>query len=740
MDCASCAAVIEKTLGRVPGVRSVVVNSGSETAKIDFDESKVHAHELSMRIEPYGYSLIVHSRDDARLTKKERLARLADMKVKIFSAIPLAVFSVATMIWSSLAKLKVIPDMPPTLDGIVMFLMPIFAAYMLIVVGKPYLLGLKRFLQNGIADMDSLVGMGTVSAYLYSLAAGIFGSGIHPLFNSDNTYYDTTIVVITFITLGKYLEERSKLRTGDAIQKLLNLQAKTALVLRAGKEARIPAEEVVHGDRVIVKPGERIPTDGIIVEGTSYIDESMITGEPMPVEKFVNSAVVGGTMNVSGSFTFQATRIGKETSLAHIIKMVEDAQESKAPIQTLADKVSGVFVPAVLVIAFITFASWIAVGSYYLGFGQALSFGLVSLVSILVVACPCALGLATPTAIIVGVGKGAGEGILVRDASTLEKLEAVNLLVVDKTGTITKGRPEVVSIEALTERTENEVVPLFASLEKKSEHPIARAVGEYAKEKKIAALPVEAFESVKGKGVKGKINGVWYYIGNVAFINDLGISFDQKRIEKGTLEGKTPVMLATAEKVLSVMMVADAIKPDSILAISRLHHMGIKVVMLTGDNKNTAERIAREVAIDHIIAEALPEDKLDTIRTFQKEGYIVAMAGDGVNDAPALAQADVGIAMATGTDVAIESAGITILHGDISKLVKAVNLSRVTMKGIRQNLFWAFIYNIVSIPLASGIFYPFFGWLLSPIIAGAAMSLSSLSVVENSLWLKKKKI
>jgi Cu2+-exporting ATPase/Cu+-exporting ATPase len=533
---------------------------------------------------------------------------------------------------------------------------------------------------------------------------------------------------------------KSKLKTGDAIEKLLNLQAKTALVIRDGKEVEIPVSQVVHGDLIIVKPAGKIPVDGMVTEGSSYVDESMVSGEPMPVQKSIGNMVVAGTMNTSGSFTFKATKVGSETLLAGIIKMVQEAQGSKAPIQALADKISSVFVPVVLVLAVLTLAIWLLIGTRYLGFSQALSFGLVSFVGILVIACPCALGLATPTAIIVGVGKGAKEGILIKDAATLEKLHKVNVVVVDKTGTITKGKPELVSVQNITEKKADTFIPILASLEKKSEHPIAQAILSYAAEKKLPLVAIEKFEALKGKGVSGLVEGITYYAGNIKLIEELGLTFDTTVLTKETGTGKTPVILATTEKILAVVYVADAIKPEAKEAVTQLHQLGIQVIMLTGDNQNTARYIADQVGIDEVVAQVLPEDKLKKIKELQQRGKIVAMAGDGVNDAPALAQADVGIAMATGTDVAIESAGITLLHGDISKLVKAIKLSKMTMRGIKQNLFWAFIYNIVGIPLAAGAFYPIFGWLLNPVFAGLAMAFSSVSVVTNSLRIKTKKL
>ena len=754
MHCASCSSVIEKTFKRVVGVHSAEVNYGTEKAKVSFDPSKTNPHDLSKHIEPLGYSLEVPTSAEEmgmsesehaehlglNQTKKEKLAEVADMRTKVLSAIPIAIFGAFVMGWDILAEYSIAPAMSYTLKEFFHHLLPILATYILFVVGKPYLLGFYRFLRYGKASMDTLIGIGTTAAFLYSFVVTAFEDVLRSFINVDYQYYDVTIVVITFIALGKYLEAKSKKKTGDAIEKLLNLQAKTALVIRAGKEIEISINDVQHGDLVIVKPGAKIPVDGVVTEGESYVNESMVTGEPMPAQKKVGDSVVSGTLNTSGSFTFKATKVGSETLLAQIIKMVEDAQGSRAPIQALADKISAVFVPIVLVIAFLTLGTWLIVGSQYLGFSQALSFGLVSFVGILVIACPCALGLATPTAIIVGVGKGAKEGVLIKDAATLEKLHKVNTVVVDKTGTITKGKPTLVDIQNLSDLKDDELVSILASLEKKSEHPIAHAIVNYAQDKNIIISDISNFEGIQGKGLKGTINDSEYFVGNVKLISDLNLPFDSTKLNEFTSQGKTPVILATKEKVLAFVMVADEIKQESKQAITDLHELGIRVVMLTGDDEKAAKYIASLIGIDDVVAHVLPQDKLEKIKVLQSQGRIVAMAGDGVNDAPALAQADVGIAMGTGTDVAIESAGITLLGGDISKLVKAIKLSKITMRGIKQNLFWAFIYNIVGIPLAAGVLYPVFGWLLNPVFAGFAMAMSSVSVVSNSLRIKAKKL
>ena len=771
MHCASCASVIEMTLKKIEGVSSVEANYGTETAKISFDESKVSSEALSKKIEPLGYSFIIPSSSnhaDHQMTaqemgmsqeehaahlglkqsKEEKLKEIKDQKNLLFSAIPLTVITIFIMGWDILAGWNIITPPSIMLEEFFHHLLPVVATYMLFVVGKPYLLGMYRFFRYKKANMDSLIGIGTFVAFVYSFIVMAFEEPLRNFINVDHTYYDITIVVIAFITLGKYLEAQSKLKTGDAIEKLLGLQAKNALVLRDGKEQEISITEVVRGDLIIVKPGTKVPVDGVIAEGSSFVDEAMVTGEPIPVEKNVGDQVIAGTINTNKTFTFRATKVGSETLLAHIVKMVQEAQGSRAPIQGLADKISSVFVPVVLVLSLVTLGIWLVVGSYYLGFSQALTFGLTSFVGILVIACPCALGLATPTAIIVGVGKGAREGILIKDASTLEKLYKADVLVMDKTGTITKGKAEVTDIKNYTLQSnsgqvkldEKKILSILASLEKKSEHPIASAIVAYAKNQSIETQEIKDFEAIKGKGVKGKIGNTEYFAGNSKFIENLGLKISKQDIQAQTKEGKTPIILATKKEVLGVVMVADGIKPEAREAIQNIHKLGIKTVMLTGDDKNTAQAIAQKVGIDEVVAEVLPEEKLNKIKELQKEGKIVAMVGDGINDAPALAQADVGIAMATGTDVAIETAGITLLNGDISKSVKALRLSKMTMQGIKQNLFWAFIYNFAGIPLAAGLFFPIFGWMLNPIFAGLAMAFSSVSVVSNSLRIKAKKL
>jgi len=736
MHCASCASIIEKTLSKVSGVQKVEVNYGTESAKVAFENGLVSPLILSKKIEPLGYSLVVDGTPDVSDKNIELLA----VKTKVKSVIPIAIVSILIMTFELLAEFKVIAPLSETVMEFFHHLLPLLATYALFVIGLPYLKGSYRFFRYGKANMDSLIGIGTGVAFLYSFIITAFENSLSPFINVEHTYYDVTIVVIAFITLGKYLETKSKMQAGEAIEKLLNLQAKTALIVRHGSEQEIPVAEVVHGDVVIIKPGARIPVDGLILEGGSDVDESMITGEPLPVYKQKGETVVAGTMNTSGSFTFSATKIGGETMLAHIIKMVEQAQSSKAPIQSLADKISAVFVPIVLSIAVVSLIAWLIFGSSSMGFSQALSFGLVSFVGVLVIACPCALGLATPTAIMVGVGKGAKEGILIKDAATLQKLQIIDTLVIDKTGTLTYGKPSFVSLANTSSETDERLLSLLASIEQKSEHPIAEATLSYANQKNISLLPVSDFKALEGRGVEGVIEGEKYFAGNQTLLQELNISFDVSSVTHSLEQGQTPLFITSQKKVLGYALVADEIKKESAQAVKDIQKMGVTIIMATGDTEETAQSIATQVGITQVMGRVLPQQKLEKIMELQKQGYIVAMAGDGINDAPALAQADIGIAMGTGTDVAIESAGIVLLYGDISKIAKAIRLSQLTMTGIKQNLFWAFFYNVAGIPLAAGLLFPVLGWVLNPIFAGLAMAFSSVSVVLNSLRLKTKKL
>lgn len=745
MHCASCAVIVERTLKKLPDVDSVDVNYATETAKVQFREDKADLAALSEAVKPLGYSLSVAAKSAQAIAgapdeKSEKIIALGRLRAKVLSAIPLAIFSIVVMAWEILAEFQFVTAPNEYWRTFFNTVLPIFATYALTVIGTPYLHGLYRFLRHGVANMDTLIGLGTVAAFIYSFAVTAFEAPLKAYVDVQHKYYDVTIVLIAFITLGKFLEARSRLRTGDAIEKLLGLQARVATVIRSGTELEVAVSDVLVGDIVVVRPGSKIPVDGTVVDGSSFVDEAMLTGEPMPVEKSSGDHVAAGTLNTRGSFTFSATKVGAETLLSQIIKMVEDAQGSRAPIQALADRISAIFVPTVIGIAFLSLIAWITIGTQYLGFAQALSYGLVCFVAVLVIACPCALGLATPTAIIVGVGKGAKDGILVKDAGVLEKLRNVDVVVVDKTGTLTVGKPRVISVMSQQGVAEASIVSILASLESRSEHPIAHAITAYAQEKGILRSIIEEFEAIEGKGIRATIDGVIYFAGNSRLMQEIGVGFDAALIAQETKHGRTPVFLAESKKLRGIVLVADPLKEAAIEAVSELRKMQVKVVMLTGDDQNTANHIASLAGIDQVFAEVLPRDKFDKIKELQADGNVVAMAGDGVNDAPALAQADVGIAMATGTDVAIEAASITLLNGDISKLVKAIRLSRFTMRGIKQNLFWAFSFNLVGIPLAAGLFYPVFGWLLNPAFAGAAMAFSSVSVVTNSLRLKAVKL
>lgn len=778
MHCASCKVNIEKRVGKQPGVKKVEVNFATEEARIDFDSEKTNIATLSKSVEPLGYTIeddqvVMPSGEKMSREEHEKMnhatmdhatmdhgnmnhagmkgehhsqhattndAEVEAYKRKVHISIPLVVFSALAMFWMIFSKqFALLPMIPELWQTILDFALLAMATYMLFIVGKPYIRGVKTFLRHGVANMDSLVGIGTMTAYFYSLVLLVFSSQLQGILDTESKYFDVTIIVIGLITVGKYLEVRSKRKTGDAIKKLLGLQVKMALVVRADREVEIPVDQIVHGDHVLVKPGMKVPVDGVIVSGNSSIDESMLTGEPIPVTKQEGDKVAAGTINTSGSFTMEATGVGSETLLAHIIQLVKEAQGSRAPIQKLADKISAIFVPAVLVIAFTTLILWLAVGAQYMPFNEALRFGIVNFVGVLVIACPCALGLATPTAIIVGVGKGALNGILIKNAEVLEKLHKVTTLVIDKTGTITTGKPEVVSFQTFG-MPEEKAAQIIASLEKNSEHPLAQSIVQYGKKLQVTLQKVSDFNNVAGKGVYGTIEGKKYYAGSAPYIEELGISGAKEELANILGSGSTVVVLADEHKVLAVAAIGDTLKPGAKEAIATLHKMGIAVVMATGDHQKAAEHFAKQVGIDTVFAQVSPEDKLKKVEALQQAGEVVAMAGDGVNDAPALAKADVGIAMSTGTDVSIETSDVTLLEGDVTKIAEAVRLSRFTLTTIKQNLFWAFIYNVIGIPLASGVFYPLFGWLLSPVFAGAAMALSSVSVVSNSLRLKTKKL
>ena len=769
MHCASCSQLIKRRLTKLAGVSAADVSYGAESAKITYNPQTTTVDEMNTSLNPLGYVLVPNetkashnhgqssalphhghtpmsmSWDDHREhlgitdTKQKKLEELADLAYKTAFSLPLAVLVFFVMVWDIVKMATPLPPFPIPMHFFTPILF-IFASIILFWIGQQYIAAVGRFIKFRVANMDALVGIGTLTAYGYSTAILLFPGLSTALSLPEGTYFDVTIVVIGFITLGKYLETRSKLQTGEAIEKLIGLQAKNATVVRSGRQVEIPITDVVVGDILVIKPGQKIPVDSVITKGLTAINESMITGEPLPVDKKPGDTVVGATMNTYGAIEARATRVGNETMLAQIIQMVRDAQGSKAPIERLADTVSSVFIPLVLVTSIITLITWFIIAPLFLPTAPTFSIGLLAFVGILVIACPCAMGLATPTAVIVGVGKAAQHGMLIKNAESLEKLSTVTTVVLDKTGTLTNGKPEVTDIETLGVVDNREMLTILASLEHYSDHPLAHAITKKATMHKLTVKRVTGFRNLPGKGLTGTIGKTMYYAGNTKLAAELTLSPDRSVIDRFATQGKTPIILMTKKEILGYLGIADTVKDTAKEVIARLHRMRLSVVMLTGDSQKTAQHIAKQIGIDDVIAEVLPQDKANAIIALQKQGKRVAMVGDGINDAPALAQADVGIAMGTGTDVAIESAGVTLLGGNIIKLPQAVNLAKKTMRIIKQNLFWAFAYNVVLIPVAAGALYPFTGLLLNPGLAAFAMAASSISVVGNSLRLKTVRI
>ncbi len=732
MHCASCASVITRQLKKIMGVREVSVNPGTETATVTFCDSALPLTALNAPLTVLGYTLSERVLTPTPETPRPVVQDEAnDSYVETLFVLPLALFFFVVMGWDIAARLFLsVPNLPLPME-LFNLLGLIAATPVMFWVGRPFLSGLVRAIVHRTVNMDTLIGLGTLTAYFYS-AILIFVPQVRTLLSlPEYTYFDVVIVVIGFVTLGRFLEARAKRRTGDALRALIGLQAKTALLLKDGKEVEVPLAEVVVGDTLVVKPGGKIPVDGVILTGATTVDESMLTGESLPVDKAVGDHVVGATINKQGSITYRATAVGSDTVLAHIIDLVADAQASRAPIQALADRISAVFVPIVLTLAVLSFALWLTVGAALVG-NVATTLGLLAFVGILIIACPCALGLATPTAIIVGIGKAAQAGILVKGAGELERLSKVDTIVFDKTGTLTRGTPEVTDLIALTE--EERVVSALgyaASLEQNSEHPLAAAIVRAGEARGARIRAVEQFEALPGAGVRGKIDGVVYEVRKAVPETDA-------RVEALEKEGKTVVALFEANVPTLLIALADTVKDEAKEAVAVLRQMGLVPILLTGDNARAAAHIAYEVGITEIFADVRPKDKAAKITELRSQGKRVAMVGDGINDAPALVSADVGIAMATGTDVAIEAAGITILKGDLSRVARSVRIARATLRTVKQNLFWAFIYNVVGIPIAAGVLYPAMGIILNPVFAGAAMALSSVSVVSNSLRLRTK--
>jgi len=727
---------LENALSKLPDTEATV-NYATEKATIEAPEG-ITKKRIIQTIKDTGYDVYSdepvktesdedEEHESAQDVEKEK--DIKDLKIKVIVG---GILSAAIMVLGNMSLVPGAPEIPMKTQNILMFLLALPVQFW---VGKTFLSGFLKGLKHRNANMDTLIAIGTLTAFIFSTVV-TFAEELGIALTDIGTYFDVSAVVITLVLLGKYFEARAKGRANSAIKKLAGLNPKTARVVRNGKEIDIPIEEVVIGDEIVVRPGEKIPVDGIILSGESSIDESMVTGESIPVDKAKGDKVYGATINKSGSFTFRTEKVGKDTLLSQIIKLVEEAQGSKAPIQRLADIISSYFVPVVITIALATFVIWYIVGG--------LSLALVNMVAVLIIACPCALGLATPTAIMVGTGKGAENGILIKDAESLERFQKVNSILLDKTGTITKGEPEVVDIYNESGLSENEFIRLSASAEKRSEHPLGEAVVREAEKRRLVLSEPKSFKSLSGQGIRAEIEGKIVIKGNERLMKKekVDISSLNKKSQEYAKDGKTPVFVAIDGKSAGVIAIADTIKSDSKTAISNFEKSLVDVYMVTGDNKSTARAIAKKAGIkeSHVFAEVAPEDKEKKVKELQKKDQKVAMVGDGINDAPALATADIGIAMGTGTDIAMEAGQITIMNGSLNTVYSAWKLSRNTMKIIKENLFWAFAYNIILIPVAAGILYPFWGILLNPMIASAAMAASSVTVVGNALRLKRTKI
>ena len=733
MHCASCAGIIERALKKVIGVKQASVNFGSEKALVVFDETATSVDNLIKVIDKAGYKAEIINEKDTEFEHKKRAKEINDLWKKFLFSL---ILSLPMLYFMLLDFFKWLPgaESLPLYFGIVSL---ILATPVQIFSGAGFYKGMWSSLKMKTFNMDSLIAIGTFTAYLYSLYNFIsyfISTGSIISLNGlkiPELYFETAAFLITFVILGKWLEAKAKGKTSDAIKKLMGLQVKTARVIREGKTLDISIDEVVHGDIVLVRPGEKVPVDGVITKGSSALDESMVTGESLPVEKNVGNSVIGATINKTGSFEFKATKVGSETTLSQIIRLIEEAQGSKAPIQAFADRISSWFVPAVIGIALLTLVVWLLLGS-------GVSFALMAFTAVIVIACPCALGLATPTAIMVGTGKGAEHGILIKGGEPLEAAKSVKAIIFDKTGTLTNGKPVVTDIMSFSNLDEDDILQISASLEKSSEHPLAEAIYSYANEEGIKVDEVADFKAIPGHGVEGKINGKKYYFGNRRLITEIvGLEIDRinRKISRIEEEGKTVMILSLEKEILGVVGVADTVKETSREAIKKLKKMGIEVWMITGDNQRTANAVAKQVGITNILSEVLPEDKANEVKKLQDAGKIVSMVGDGINDAPALAQANLGIAMGSGTDVAMEAGGVVIIKNDLRDVVTAIQLSRETFSKIKQNMFFALFYNIIGIPIAARIFVEF-GLVLKPELAGLAMALSSVSVVTNSLMIK----
>jgi Cu2+-exporting ATPase len=723
MTCASCASSSQSILENQPGVVSVAVNYANATALVEYIPTITNPDKLKAALQSIGYDLMIDETEEAKDALEDlHRKKFQTLKRKTIGAIVLSIPIVIIGMFFM--------DIPYA-----NYIMWALATPVVVIAGQQFFIGAWKQAKHRSANMDTLVALSTGVAYLFSVFNTLFPGYWHSKGLHAHVYFEAAAVVIAFILLGKMLEEKAKGNTSSAIKKLMGLQPKTVTVVhKGGHQMEMPIASVKVGDTILVKPGEKIAVDGTVSTGTSFVDESMISGEPIPVEKTKNDKVFAGTINQKGSFQFVADKVGGDTVLAQIIKMVQEAQGSKAPVQKLVDKIAGIFVPIVILIAIISFIAWLILGAE-----NGLTQGLLAMVTVLVIACPCALGLATPTAIMAGVGKGAENGILIKDAESLELAKKVNAIILDKTGTITEGKPVVTDILWLN--NDESRLPVLVSIEKQSEHPLAEAVVKHFQNTTL--LPVHHFESITGFGAKARVNEQEYYIGNASLLQANSISISQLLKDAASTwftQAKTVIYFADSKQALAVIAIADKIKQTSIEAVSQLQAAAIAVYMLTGDNKATAKAIAEQVGIQHYKAEVLPTHKADFVKELQQQGKVVAMVGDGINDSNALAQADVSIAMGKGSDIAMDVAKMTIISSDLSKIPQAIKLSKHTVTTIKQNLFWAFIYNVIGIPIAAGILYPINGFLLNPMIAGAAMALSSISVVTNSLRLKTLKM
>lgn len=725
MTCAACAKAVERAVKKLDGITEANVNLATEKLNVTYDDNVVGSENIINAVKKAGYGAEVFREEKA----VDKESTLKSLKFRfIFSAIfaiPLLYISMGHMIGLPLPKF-----IAPSENALLFALIQLLLTIPVVILGyKFYTIGFKS-LFRGSPNMDSLIAIGTGSAIVYGLFAIYKIASGHTHYVHE-LYFESAAVIITLITLGKFLENISKGKTSDAIKKLIGLRPKTALVIRNEQEVNIPIEDVKVDDIVIVKPGEKMPVDGILIEGQTSVDESMLTGESIPVEKKIGDNIIGASINKNGYIKYKATRVGNDTTLAQIIKLVEEAQGSKAPIAKLADKISGIFVPVVMALAIISALAWLISG-------ESAIFSLTIFISVLVIACPCALGLATPTAIMVGTGKGAEYGILIKNGEALETTHKVNTIVFDKTGTITEGKPTVTDIITNNDFEENYLLALAASGEKGSEHPLGEAIISKANELDLPLKEITEFNSITGQGIQYKIDENVVFLGNILLMRNNNIDTNKldDKAHKLASQGKTPMFIAVNNQLAGIIAVADTVKENSKKAIEQLHKMGIKTVMITGDNKKTAEAIAKEVGIDIVLAEVLPHQKSEQVKKLQTEGNIVAMVGDGINDSPALAQADIGIAIGSGTDVAMESADIVLMKSDLLDVPTAIKLSKSTIRNIKQNLFWAFGYNTIGIPIAMGVLHLFGGPLMNPMIAGAAMSLSSVSVVTNALRLK----